>query len=51
VKSAPTTGTFVTMALRPDLEARLIGDFRDDTLAAATGLQVGATPDYSWFYR
>lgn len=39
------------MPLAADLEARLIGEFRDTTLAAATGLQLGATPDYSWFYR
>jgi hypothetical protein len=29
----------------------LVGEFRDTRLAAATGLQVGATPDHSWFYR
>jgi hypothetical protein len=51
LKSSPTKGTFLTMPLGPDLAARLIGEFRDTTLAAATGLQVGATPDYSWFYR
>jgi len=39
------------MPLSPDLEARLVGEFRDTTLAAATGLQVGATADYGWFYR
>jgi hypothetical protein len=46
-----TTGAAMTIPVRPNLTVRMIGEFRDDTLAAGAGLQVGATPDYSWFYR
>jgi hypothetical protein len=51
VTSSPTKGTFVTMPLDSGLEARLVGEFRDTTVAAATGLRLGATPDYGWISR
>jgi hypothetical protein len=46
-----TTGAALTIPVRPDLTVRMIGEFRDDTLAAGAGLQVGPNPDYGWFYR
>jgi hypothetical protein len=48
---AKTKGAAMTIQVRPDLAVRMIGEFRDDTLAAGAGLQVGPTPDYSWFGR